>query len=105
MIHTNEDNPAFRYEGLLREAFQCAKEQDPFGYAKQEVFDHNFVTSITLLGKRALSTAFIKLVLDHPNYKEKFRELDDRVWRASSQSDIIDIIDDGISILKEVKSL
>lgn len=104
MIHTDSDNAALRYEGLLREAFQCTKAQDPFGYAKQEVFDHNFVTSITLRGRRALSTAFIKLVLDYPEYKEKFIALDNQVWDASSQSKIIDIIDDGITILKDIKS-
>ena len=103
MIHTDSHDPAFRYEGLLREAFQCGKAQDPFGNAKQEVFS-NFVDTITLDGRRALSSAFIKLILDYPEYKEDFIKLDNRVWVASSQSEIIDIIDMGIVILKKTKS-
>lgn len=104
MIHTDSKNPAFRFEGLLREAFHCTKGQDPFGYAMQEVFDHNFVESITQRGRRALSTAFIKLIFDHSDHQEKFIELDNRVWKATTQEEIINIIDEGIGILKEIKS-
>lgn len=103
MIHTDSHDPAFRFEGLLREAFQCGKGQDPFGNAMQERFSC-FVGSITEEGRRALSTAFVKLVLDYPDSKDDFIKLDDKVWKASTQDDIIDIIDQGIKILKRIKS-
>jgi len=102
MIHTDSHDPAFRFEGLLREAFQCGKGQDPFQNAMQERFSC-FVGSVTQEGKRALSTAFVKLVIDYPDNKDEFIPLDDRVWKASTQEDIIGVIDQGIELLKRIK--
>jgi hypothetical protein len=67
MINFKDDsNPAMRFEGLARAAFNnCMKFGDPFNYAAQEEFS-NFIPAPNLKGKRILSTIFIKLIIDFP---------------------------------------
>jgi len=104
MIHTDSINPAFRYEGLARAAFKCTKFGDPFGYACQDHYGSHFVEEITFEGRRALSTIFIKLIIDNSssNHVDELKKLDNRVWEAQSQKEIINIIDKGIEILKKL---
>ncbi|MEQ8684228.1 MAG: hypothetical protein RIF36_00415 [Imperialibacter sp.] len=104
-IFIDDDDPAFRYEGLVRAAFDnCGKYGDPFKYAAQEVYD-NFVGEITLRGRRALSTALIKLIVDNPENKaiDGLKSLENDVWEAKEQQDIIKIIDEAIEILKRLE--
>lgn len=94
-----DPDPAMRYEGLMRAIFYCDKFNDPWRYAAQE-FYNEFTDIPTLLGKRAISTALIKMVLDYPNSEkvEAIKDLEKRVWNAESQVDIINIIDEATEI-------
>lgn len=104
-LFENDTDPGMRYEGLARAAFDnCIKAGDPWGYAAQETFN-NFVPSPILAGKRALSTILIKIIIDsqfHP-LSGQLIQLEERVWKANDQTEIIDIIDKAISIFKKTK--
>lgn len=104
MIYENEIDPRLRYEGFLRTAFDCERKADPFGYAHRDDFD-NFDPEPNLTGKRALSAAFVKLIFDHKDseHVKKLVALDDRVWSATKKGQIIEIIDEGFQVLKQLE--
>jgi len=107
MLHTDDFDPAMRYEGLARAAFDdCEKFGDPFGIAAQEVYN-DFVPHPTLEGKKALSKVISKIIIDHPEsqHKDTLIELEEAVWRAGTQEEIIRIIDEAISILKDIRGV
>lgn len=96
----NNINPAFKYEGLARAAFNnCGKYGDPWGYAAQDVFS-NFVPEPNQRGRRALSTIIIKIIIDNSDKKETedLKKLEEQVWSATNQRQIIDIIDNAIKV-------
>lgn len=100
----NSDNidPAFRYEGLARFAFEnCSKYGDPWHYAAQEVYA-NFVPAIELKGQRVLSTILNKLIFDNrnSNFFKDLIDIENLVWTATSQQDAIKIIDKTIKVLQ-----
>jgi hypothetical protein len=103
LIFDNNPDPGFRFESLLRAIFDdCVKYGDPWGYAAQDVYN-NFAPEPNLLGKRALSTGLCKLIYDnkeHPQI-EKIIVLEDSIWSANTQEEIVEIIDDSIDWLKE----
>lgn len=103
MIYEEEIDPRLRYEGFLRTVFDCEQGKDPFGYADKKNFDH-FDPEPDLTGKRALSAAFVKVIFDHPHNKlvDELKTLDDRVWTATKTGQIIEIVDEGIEILKNL---
>jgi hypothetical protein len=105
MFILNEGDAAFLYEGLARAAFDnCSKAQDPWGYAKQEVYD-NFVGEISLRGKRALSAIIAKVIIDkskHENEIERLTNLDDNIWELENQEDVLDWL---YELKKEMEAL
>lgn len=105
-LFDNDHNPAMRYEGLARAAFDdCNKYGDPFNYAAQDRYDAFFCPEPTEMGKRALSTIITKLVNDHQDHDsvQHLKDLDDVVWQASSQEDIVNIIDRGNELVSEIR--
>jgi len=106
MIHTDSHDPAFRYEGLARAAFDnCGKYGDPFRIAAQDVYN-SFVPEPTINGKKALSKVISKIITDNPEseYKDALVQLEENVWSAETQKEIITIIDEGIEILKQIQN-
>ena len=100
ILFENHTDPAFRYEGLVRTVFNdCKKYGDPWSYAAQD-FYANFVNTPNQEGKRALATVIIKIIIDHPQSEqvEQLKLLEDSVWEAKSQDDIITIINKAIDI-------
>lgn len=100
IMFDDHHDPAFRYEGLARAVFDnCDKYGDPWGYAAQDRYA-NFVEAPNEMGKRALSTILIKMTLDHPNIEQtdNIKALEDRVWKATTQEQIIAIINEAIAI-------
>lgn len=99
-LFSNDSNPAMRYEGLARAAFgNCNKGRDPRGYASQDRYV-NSIIAVDLKIKRALSTVLIKLIFDnasHPCVVE-LKKLEDRVWDAKEQREIVRIVDEAIKI-------
>lgn len=104
-----DDDPAIRYEYIACAAFKCRYYDDPFQYASQTVFNINFEKDdngndgIKFKGKRALSTVLIKLIIDSSSQEQRdaYRGLEDKVWNAKSQEDIIIIIDEAIEIYNQ----
>lgn len=99
----NENDPAMRFEALAREAFNCDKYGDPWGYAAQEKYSVFISEPISLDAKRMLSTILIKLICDNQNssFLEELMKLDNHIWKAKTQIDIIAIIDNTIKILQK----
>lgn len=103
LLTPHDHDPAMRFESLVRHAFDCSKMADPWGYAGQEVYN-NFVPTPNLRGKRALSTTLIKLALDSKDaLREGFIELEEAVWKAETQQEIITVIDKAIAIIEDTE--
>ena len=105
IIFANDIDPAMRYEGLARKAFDdCGKYGDPFGITAQDKYIR-FVPEPTIEGKAMLSKVFTKLVINHKDteYKDALRELEEKIWEAETQEEIIDIIDKGIKIVQKIE--
>ena len=88
-----------RYEGLARYAFDnCQKYGDPWSYCAQDRYV-NFVREPNLVGKRALPTILIKLILNNPDneYTHRLKELEENVWEINSQKDVVTIVDECIA--------
>jgi len=103
MFFEDFNDPAMKYEGLARAAFNnCDKFDDPWGYAAQERFGDFIEEPITVKGKRTLSTIIIKLIIDNQNTDKviEFKKLEELVWTATTQEDIIEIVDRAIQIFK-----
>ncbi|MGS2741055.1 hypothetical protein [Sinomicrobium sp. M5D2P17] len=101
MIHTDDTDPGFRYEGLARAAFNnCKKYNDPFKIAAQEIYG-DFVPVPNLDGKKALSKVLVKIIIDYPEtkYQDDLLQLEENIWVSKTQDDIIAIIDSTIDIL------
>lgn len=106
MIHTDGHDPGFRYEGLARAAFDnCGKYGDPFGIAAQDVYN-SFVPEPTLNGRKALSKVISKIITDNSQseHKDALVQLEEDVWTAETQKEIITIIDKGIEILTQIQN-
>ncbi|CAL2093253.1 conserved hypothetical protein [Tenacibaculum sp. 190524A05c] len=104
MIHTDHNDPAFRYEGLARVAFDnCEKYGDPFGIAAQDVYN-NFVPEPTLNGKKALSKVLSKIIIDNTEseHNDALIQLEESIWSSETQQQIITIIDTSIDILNQI---
>lgn len=100
ILFDSDHNPAMRFEGLARAAFDdCGKYGGPFRIANQEVFgfkrpDH---TEITDEFRRALILVLVKLVISHPD-NETFKELEERAWTAKSPEEVDEIIQSASQI-------
>lgn len=105
MFISNEDDPAFLYEGLARAAFDnCSKRGDPYKYAAQEVYG-NFVDEIKLRGRRALAAVIAKVIIDHKSNQQALKvliKLDDEIWELKTQDEVIDWLEE---LRKEMENL
>ncbi len=103
ILHGNNLDPAMRYEGLYRYAFDnCRKQEDPWEEATQSnysIFMENDLSS----GKMSLSRILHKLIFDNfkenENIKSKLIIVEGKIQQISSQKDAISIIDETISIV------
>jgi hypothetical protein len=103
ILFKNDPNPAMRYEGLARFAFNnCEKYGDPWGYCAQDRYV-NFVPTPNMEGKRALSSILSQLIMKYKDSAifETLKELEKNVWEASTQENIRSIIDESINLFRE----
>ncbi len=104
MFITDNVDPGFRFESLARIAFDnCLKSRDPWGYASQDVYN-NFVSSFNLKGKRILATILTKLIYDFKDKSicNKLIIIEDSIWSASTQRDVVNIIESTIKVLESI---
>jgi hypothetical protein len=94
IMFDNDHNPAMRFEGLARAAFDnCNKYGGPFSIAHQEVFGFKSpgYNEMTDEFRRALILVLVKLVIRYPE-NEAFKELEKRTWTASNPDEVDEII-------------
>lgn len=102
-IADNDRDPAFRFESLAREAFgNCRKYGDPWNYAHQEFFSEFVKEPVSLRGQRALATILTQLVFQYKDTEicDQLKIVEDSIFEATSQKDVIKIIDETIGLLR-----
>lgn len=99
-IWGNDNNPAFRWEGLVCSIYNCGKYGDPHGYAAQDFFT-NFVPEPNQRGKVALAHIVLKLVERFPD-NEKLANISKQAKNVETQIEVIDIIDKLIGMADEL---
>lgn len=100
----NEENqePAMRYEGLARHAFDCARGGGPNNIAEASVFDNEFIPSMTndgLLIMNQIIDALIEKTND--DTKKELRTVKSSLSEKIEQENGIELIDYIIKIIKE----
>jgi len=104
ILHGNDLDPAMRYEGLYRFAFDnCRKQEDPWGEASQSNYNFIFTKENFDEAKISLSRILHKLIFD--NYKnnnaliEKLIEIEKKIILIKNQYDAILLIDETLNLL------
>lgn len=103
MIHIpNEgyDEPAMRFEGLVRYAFDCGRFGDPEQRADAGIFDAHFVPDISEEAVEILHYLLDQLIIKHPEKSEDFIALRESVDNNLEQQSSIALIDYITSIIK-----
>lgn len=101
ILFSDNSDPAFRWEGLVRAIYNCKKSGDPNGYASQDFFNTNFVEDPNRKAKAALPHIIAKLIEDFPE-NEELEELLETAENFETQEEAIDIIDSIISVADEL---
>lgn len=101
-----DHDPAFTYENLVRAAFDnCRKYEDPFGLAHQELYGQALAEPIGHDIKFGISIALRKVshqFRDNEERSNQLMELDQSVWSANSQDDIINVLESAADIFHEL---
>ncbi|WP_295720501.1 hypothetical protein [Mucilaginibacter sp.] len=100
-----DEDPAFRYESLAREAFDnCGKWGDPWGYAAQDVYNEFIEEPTTVRGKKILDTILVALILKHKGVPilDSLKDIQNTIADAQSQNDVIVIVDNTIELLRSL---
>jgi hypothetical protein len=94
VLFDNDHNPAMRFEGLARAAFDdCNKYGGPFEIANQEIFRFKGpgYDEIADEFRRALVLVLVKLVIRYP-HNGTFKELEKRAWTVKTPDEVDEII-------------
>jgi hypothetical protein len=104
ILHDDDLDPAMRYEGLYRFAFDnCRKQEDPWEEATQNNYTI-FTESDLSEAKTSLYRILHKLIFD--NYKNekginaKLLKIEKQINLIQSQQDAISIIDNTLTTIK-----
>lgn len=62
IINENDSEPAMRYEGIARHAFNCDRLGDPHAIADASFFDSEFIPTLTLEGLNAMKSILDQIV-------------------------------------------
>lgn len=103
ILHSDDSDPAMRYEGLYRFAFDnCRKQEDPWEEATQNNFSI-FMENDFSEAKTSLYRILHKLIFDNfkndNEKKEKLLKNEIKINQIKSQQDAISIIDITLSII------
>lgn len=98
ILHDDDLDPAMRYEGLYRFAFDnCKKQEDPWGEATQNNYSI-FLENDLSDAKTSLYRILHKLIFDNFKNKKKIQstliKIEIKINQIKSQEDAISIIDD-----------
>jgi hypothetical protein len=95
------DDYNFRWEGLVCSILNCEKDEDPDGYACQEFFD-NFTPTVNKDGRKAINFIIAKLIKDSKNKNKDLITIQKNAAKATTQEEIINIIDQLYPIAKSL---
>lgn len=104
ILHDDDLDPAMRYEGLYRFAFDnCRKQEDPWGEATQSNYSI-FMENDFSEAKTSLYRILHKLIFDNfkneAEKKAKLLNIEIKINKIKSQQDAISIIDNTLLIIK-----
>ena len=95
ILHGDDRDPAMRYEGLYRFAFDnCRKQEDPWEEATQNNYEI-FMSDDLIHGKISLYRILHKLIFD--NFKNNIEK---SINKIKNQEDAINVIDKTLSTIK-----
>lgn len=104
ILHNDDLDPAMRYEGLYRFAFDnCRKQEDPWGKATQNNYSI-FMENDLSEAKTSLYRILHKLLFDNfkndTEKKEKLLNIEIKINKIKNQQDAVSIIDNTLSLIK-----
>lgn len=104
ILHGDDQDPAMRYEGLYRFAFDnCRKQEDPWEEATQNNYEI-FMSDDLIHGKISLYRILHKLIFD--NFKSNIEikniliNIEKNISKIKNQEDAINVIDKILSTIK-----
>lgn len=104
ILHDDDLDPAMRYEGLYRFAFDnCRKQEDPWGEATQNnysIFMQNDFSDAKMSLYRILHKLIFDNFKDENEKKAKLLRLEIKINKIKSQQEAISIIDNTLLIIK-----
>ena len=102
ILNENDQEPAMRYEGLARHAFNCDRGGGPNNIADAGVFDSEFIPSITKDGLLIMNQIIEALIYKANNeIAKELREIKSSLSEKIEQENGIELIDYIIKIIKE----
>ncbi|MBP7808820.1 MAG: hypothetical protein KA163_05975 [Bacteroidia bacterium] len=101
ILNDTDQDPAMRYEGLARFAFDCDRAGGPGNIAEAGVFDSEFVPDITADGLVIINQILDALIVKTDGYiKDELNSIKDSLTGGMSQQSGIELIDSIIKLLK-----
>ncbi len=103
ILNENDYEPAMRYEGIARQAFNCDRSEDPNSIADASFFDGEFIPNLTKEGLKAMEVILDQLItIETSNYKKgEFKKIKESLSEGMEQDNSIELLDYIIQILKE----
>ena len=96
-----DQEPAMRFEGIGRYAFDCKRAGDPNGIADAGVFDGEFIPTITKEGLKIMNIILDELIVKETPNKKNFVGLKESLTKDIEQENAIDLVDYIIKLIKE----
>ncbi|GEN68064.1 hypothetical protein [Chryseobacterium rhizosphaerae] len=99
--HEDDSDPAMRFEGLARYAFDCAPYGDPDGYAHQSTYNFYFVPEVSEKGVKIIHKILDSLIVkSNPEKSKEFQTVKNSLSEKMKQMTSIHLIDYLITIIK-----
>lgn len=97
----DDNDPAMRYEGLARYAFDCQSYGGPNNVAHQSVYNSLFITNVNDEGIFVFNQILDALVIKDADKKQEFIDLKISLKEGMKQRTAIELIDYIIQIIQD----
>jgi hypothetical protein len=104
ILNEDDHEPAMRYEGIARYAYDCERFGDPNATADASFFDGEFIPTLTHEGLNAMYGIIDQLIIKegHSQYKKtELQTVKDSLAIGMEQDNSIELLDYIIVILKD----
>lgn len=95
------EEPAMRFEGIVRYTFDCNRGEGPNNIADASVFDREFIPDITIVGFQIMNEILEVLIAKTKSNKKEFILLKESLTKDMEQQNAIELIDYIIKLIKE----